>query len=419
MLIKLYVDSFSGLSREVWLLALVNFINRMGTMVIPFLSIYLTSELAFTLSDVGWVMAAFGLGSVVGTFIGGLLTDKIGYYKIMFWSLFLSGFLFISLQFITTFWEWVGLIFLATLVADLFRPASLTAVAVLSRPENRTRSVSLIRLAINMGWAFGPFIAGIMADHLGYSYLFWGDGLTCISAAIFFWFAVPKKMAEEAAEDPELETTSTSSSVYNDWEYLFFIVMLLISAIAFFQLFTTIPLFFEGQIGLTKTQIGLLMGLNGLLISIVEMPTVFLLEKKNINLQLAAFGAVLIGLSYFVLGFSVWWGVAVISTVLVSIGEIFQMPFSNAYAVNRPKPENRGRYMALYGMAYSVAFVIAPPLGTNLVEFYGWDTMWFVISLFGVVSGIGLWGLGQRKNKMTFQKESAIEGIKKEEVTLP
>ncbi len=418
MLKKLYLDSFRGLSREVWLLALVNFINRMGTMVIPFLSIYLTSELKFTLSDVGWIMAAFGFGSVVGTFIGGLLTDRIGYYKIMFWSLFLSGFLFISLQFITTFWEWVGLIFFATLVADLFRPASLTAVAVLSKPENRTRSVSLIRLAINMGWAFGPFIAGIMADHLGYSYLFWGDGLTCISAALFFWYAVPKKVAEQA-DDPELETTSTSSSVYNDWEYLFFIAMLLISAIAFFQLFTTIPLFFESQIGLTKTQIGLLMGLNGLLISIVEMPTVFLLEKKNINLQLAAFGAVLIGLSYFVLGFSVWWGVAVISTILVSIGEIFQMPFSNAYAVNRPKPENRGRYMALYGMAYSVAFVIAPPLGTNLVEFYGWNAMWFVISLFGVVSGIGLWALGQRKNKVTFQKESTIEDIKKEEVTMP
>jgi len=418
MLIDLYVDSFRGLSREVWLLALVNFINRMGTMVIPFLSIYLTSELEFTLGDVGWVMMAFGAGSVVGTFIGGILTDKIGYYHIMFWSLFLSGFLFINLQFLETFWEWIGFIFLATLVADLFRPASLTAVAVLSKPENRTRSVSLIRLAINMGWAFGPFIAGVMADHLGYAYLFWGDGLTCISAALFFWYAVPKKIADEVTDDPELETTSTSSSILEDGEYWFFIIMLLISAIAFFQLFTTIPIFFHESIGLTKTQIGLLMGMNGLLIAFVEMPTVFLLEKKNINLQLAAFGAFLIGLSYLVLGFSVWWGVAILSTVLVSVGEIFQMPFSNAYAVNRPKPENRGRYMALYGMAYSGAFMIAPKLGTKLVELYGWETMWFVISLFGLVSGIGLWALGQQKTKATQLTQTTIEDLKKEEATV-
>ena len=222
MLKKLYLDSFRGLSREVWLLALVSFINRAGTMIIPFLSIYLETEIGLSTIFVGYVIASFGAGSVVGTFIGGLLTDKIGYRKIMFWSLFLSGFLFISLQYITTFWSWMILIFIATAVSDAFRPANLTSVAVLSKPENRTRSVSLIRLAINAGWTIGPAIAGLLVYYLDYHWLFWGDGITCILAALFFLKVIPEKAIMED-DDPVLETTAQNKSIYTDYFYFAFV----------------------------------------------------------------------------------------------------------------------------------------------------------------------------------------------------
>ena len=98
-----YINTFRGLSSEVWWLALITLINRAGTMVIPFLSLYLTKSLNFTLTEVGWIMSAFGLGSVVGSWLGGKLTDKIGYYKVMVRSLLTTGILFIGLQFLNTF----------------------------------------------------------------------------------------------------------------------------------------------------------------------------------------------------------------------------------------------------------------------------------------------------------------------------
>lgn len=410
MLKKLYLDSFRGLSREVWLLALVSFINRAGTMIIPFLSIYLEKEIGLSTIYVGYVIASFGAGSVVGTFIGGLLTDKIGYRKVMFWSLFLSGFLFIGLQYITTFWSWMLLIFIATTVSDAFRPANLTSVAVLSKPENRTRSVSLIRLAINAGWTIGPAIAGVLVYYFGYEWLFWGDGVTCILAALFFLKAIPDETISEE-DDPVLETTTQSKSVYSDRFYLIFVFFIFISAIAFFQLFSTIALFYETQVHLNPLQIGALMAMNGCLIALTEMPIVYVLEKKNINLQLAAFGSLLIGASYFVLGFSSWWVVAVISMLLVTAGEIFQMPFSNAFALNRPRKENRGQYMALYGIAYSGAFIVAPILGTHLIEYFGWEAMWFSISVFGLIGAIGLWFLGKNLTKNQIQKRIEEEKL--------
>ena len=81
-----YLNTFRGLSKEVWWLALITLINRAGTMVIPFLSLYLTTNLHFSLDDVAWIMTAFGFGSLAGSWIGGKLTDKIGYYKLLFAS---------------------------------------------------------------------------------------------------------------------------------------------------------------------------------------------------------------------------------------------------------------------------------------------------------------------------------------------
>ena len=107
-----YKDSFRGLSIEIWWLALITFINRAGTMVLPFLSLYLTEDLNLTLAQVGWIMSCFGVGSLLGSWLGGKLTDSIGYYKVMFWSLLVTGFLFIGLQYISTFYGFAIGIFL-------------------------------------------------------------------------------------------------------------------------------------------------------------------------------------------------------------------------------------------------------------------------------------------------------------------
>ena len=168
-----YLNTFKGLSKEVWWLALITLINRAGTMVIPFLSLYLTEDLEFSLSNVGTLMVCFGLGSVVGSWLGGKLTDSTGYYKVMVRSLLGTGILFIGLQFLNTFYALCLGIFLVMLVADMFRPAMFVALSAYSKPENKTRSVTLIRLAINLGFSAGPAVGGRTITTFGYTALFW------------------------------------------------------------------------------------------------------------------------------------------------------------------------------------------------------------------------------------------------------
>ena len=188
-----YIDNYKGFSREIWILAIITFINRAGTMVLPFLTKYLKEDLQFSYNEVGWIMVCFGFGSMLGSWLGGKLSDKIGFYKVMVFSLFSSGILFFILQFITSFWGLCISVFAIMTIADMFRPAMFVSLGVYAKPENRTRALTLVRLAVNLGFAAGPALGGLIIMGIGYKGLFWTDSLTCIIAILIFALLVKEK----------------------------------------------------------------------------------------------------------------------------------------------------------------------------------------------------------------------------------
>ena len=155
-LLRLYINSYKGLSPAAWLLALVMLINRTGSMVIPFLGIYMSEELHFSKPQIGIVLGCFGLGSVCGSWLGGWLTDRLGSYKVQIWSLIGVIPLFLILPNFRTFEGLAFMIFSLSFVADVFRPANSVSVARYAKPENITRAYSLNRMAVNLGFSIGP-----------------------------------------------------------------------------------------------------------------------------------------------------------------------------------------------------------------------------------------------------------------------
>ena len=163
-----YIDNFRGFSREIWILTLITFINRAGTMVLPFLSKYLKEDLDFSYNQVKWILISFGLGSIIGSWLGGKLSDKIGFYKIMIFSLMTSGLAFFGLQFVTSFKGLLIAMFFIMVIADMFRPAMFVSLGAYAKPENRTRALTLVRLAINLGFAAGPALGGLLIMSVGF-----------------------------------------------------------------------------------------------------------------------------------------------------------------------------------------------------------------------------------------------------------
>ncbi|MCB0458347.1 MAG: MFS transporter, partial [Flavobacteriaceae bacterium] len=330
--------------------------------------------------------------SVAGTYVGGYLTDRIGYYKVQFWSLLLTGLMFGVLMYMKTFLAFSICLFFLTFIADLFRPANFAAVRIYSKPVNRTRSISLIRLAINLGVGIGPAIGGLMAATYGYEWLFIGDGGTCILAAIFFRIALKEKKA--TPEEKETQKNLPKVSVWHDRYFRIFLGATFFMALAFLQILYTTSMAFNDLFGIGEAGIGLLFGINGFLIFLIEMPIVFVLETRYNTLKLIALGSFIIAGSYFVLVTPYGWiGLAFISILLITFGEIISFPFSSAFAVERAPEGMVGRFMGMYGMMFSIAHIIAPIIGMQMIRVFGYSALYYLLGTFCLISGWGYWHL--------------------------
>ncbi len=396
---NLYRSAFSGLSPATWWLSLVMLINRSGTMVIPFMSLYLTESRHFNIGRAGIIMALFGLGAICGGFIGGKLTDKLGFYYVQLSALIAGGIMFIVLGQLQSYPAICVCTFLLATLNDSFRPANATAIAEYSKKENLTRSYSLNRLSINLGWAIGGALGGIIASH-NYNLLFWIDGLTNIGAAILLRTVLSPKKNSNTPARKDKPAAGHTRSAFRDRHYLVFVVLTILFGFCFFQQFTTLPLFFKQRLLLTPLFIGMTMALNGLLIALFEMALVFTLEKRGKNLQYITTGALLVGSSFVLFNIMPGQGsLALCATFIITAGEMLSMPFMNTFWVSRTDQHNRGQYAGLYTAAWSVAQIMAPYAGTQIIQHFGFNILWWILGSVSVLTAAGFQWLNHQTRK--------------------
>lgn len=394
--LTLYKTSFSGLSSQTWLLSFIMLVNRSGTMVLPFMTLYLTGKtMNRSLSEAGTVMALFGLGSVIGAYFGGKFSDKFGFFKIQLTTLFFGGILFIVLGQIKSYPLICFFTFFLSLVNEAFRPANSSAVAFYSNKENRTRSYSLNRLAINLGWSVGASVGGIIASY-NYELLFWVDGITnMVAAVLLLLFLKPGTIAEKQEE--KKEEIPQSMSAYKDKGYLWFIFLTTLFGLCFFQMFTTVPKYFRDNLFLSENYIGFIMAMNGIIIVVFEMVLVYVLEQKKKNILFISLGVFITAVSYFSLLLP---GNAKLITLLmmllITFGEISSMPFMNSFWISRSNEKNRGQYAALYTIAWGIGQTAGPFLCSLLVDHTSFNVLFAVLGFILLFSAIAFSRLKQK-----------------------
>jgi MFS family permease len=384
--LKHYRAAYSGIPRKIWLICLVILVNRSGHMVLFFIVLYLTKELAFSVTLAGELISLYGLGALAGAYLGGFFSDKIGPLRIQKMSLILNGIGLILLNYVHSAFIIGTLLFLNGIVGEAFRPASSTALAAHSSPAIRTRVFALSRLAVNLGVAIGPTAGGILALY-DYSYLFWVDGLTCLMAAgvLFYYFPGTRRFSEKREQD----TTVKSLSPVRDYAFLFLLLILLMISMAFFQLYNTWPLYINQVYHLAENMIGYLFGLNALFIIAFEMPLIHRLEKIN-PLRIMAPGSLFIFAGFALLPFGNSFPYAVLTVVVWTIGEMLVFPLTIAFIANRASDSVRGQYMGMYTLTFSLSFVIAPKLGTYLYEKWSPEHLWFGLGILGIFTYVAL-----------------------------
>jgi MFS family permease len=386
-----FKNAFSGINSAVWFLSLAMFINRCGTMVIVFMTVYATKKLHFSVEQAGVIMAMFGVGSLFGVLLSGKLTDKIGYYKIMVGSLFSGGLLFIVLAQLTQFYPIAICAFLVSLFGEAFRPANMAAIAKYSKPENFTRSLSLNRLAINLGFSIGPAAGGFLAQS-NYQLLFYADGITCIAAALIVAYFV-KQTKDTVVKENKVETAHENISPFKDIPYLFFTFLGILYATAFFQMFSTMPLYYKDIHHLSEQKIGLLMAFNGISVVAIEMVLIYKIENKLKPLQFVMLGALFLMMNYVVLLFATNFLWLLLSMLLITVSEMLAMPFMTTFMINRAGPKKKGSYASVYSMTWSVAQIISPIIATQTIAKAGHNMLWIIFICFGIIVTLGMYQL--------------------------
>jgi predicted MFS family arabinose efflux permease len=386
--------AFSGLSPKIWLLALMMFINRSGTMVVAFMIIYCTQKLHFTIEQAGVVMMSFGIGAIAGSYLGGKLTDIFGYFYVQFTSLCIGGILFFVVAQLHTFPLLCVSVTVLAIFGEAYRPANAVSIAHFSTPENLTRSISLVRIAINMGWAIGPVIGGYFASK-SYTYLFWADGITNIIAAgmVLLFLKSPKKIKEKLSLDQV--KSNRLESPWRDKIFMLFILFSIFYILSFSPLFTVLPAYYKEICGMSEFQIGILMGINGLMVAVFEMLLIYKLQGKYSTLNFISFGCFLLVINYLIyLNFTTY-ALMLLGIIFATFSEIFALPYMNTFSIGRAKSHNQGQYSAIHGMTWPIAQIIGPLVGTQIIANQGYTVLLYALGGAAVVAMVGFYFLGK------------------------
>jgi len=372
------------LPHDMWALFFTSLINRSGTMVIPFLALYLTQKIGVTPTEAGTALLVYGAAAFIAAPLTGKLSDKIGSLKVMKFALFGSGVLFFLYSFIQDY-KWIlAATFVLAAVNESFRPANLSLITEIVTPSQRRMAFALNRLAINAGMSIGPVIGGFLTL-IDYHYLFYANAAGSIAAGIYFssvkWSSLSSKKEEEA----DKLKPGVRFAILNDKLFLFFLLAVIPANLVFFQHLGALPLYIVKDLGYTTAAFGLFGSINTVLIIIAEVPLNNLMNdtpyKKSLML-----GALLAGIGFGSFAISTTAVPLVISIIVFTFGEMIFFPTTAAYTSEISPSDRRGEYMGYYQMTFSFAFSAGPWLGTVVYENYGSVILWSGALVFGLIT---------------------------------
>lgn len=373
-------QNLRGLPRAVWVLFVGAFVNRLGTFVLPFITLYLTSR-GYPVPRAGLGLAAYGVGAIGAQGAGGLLADRLGRRNTIALSMFGGAALTLSLIWVRGLWGIVGVVLLLGFVAELYRPASAALLSDLVAPEARVAAFSAYRLALNIGFACGLSLGGLLAAR-SYDLLFVGDAVTSAAFGAIAVAALPH--GTRTAKHEERHLVGAGRSILSDRGFLLFLGAVFLTAAVYMQNASTFALHVV-DLGYTTRVYGLLQAMNGILVVLLELPISSWTQHRQ-RTHMIALGGVLVGLGFAELAIARALPGLVVFVLIWTVGEIVESPATNAFVADRAPAHARGRYQGALGMMFASAAVVGPLIGTSIYAISP-TALWLGCGVVGLASG--------------------------------
>lgn len=371
-----------GLPPAYWLIWTGTLINRLGGFVIPFLTLYLTTQRAIPVSRAALMVSLFGAGSFLAQLSGGELTDRLGRRPVMLMSFFITPIFMIILGLARD----LLLISAATLIVgfftDLYRPAVGAAIADLVPSESRTRAYGYNYWAINLGAAVAPILAGLMAQY-DYLILFIADALTTAVFGFIVLFGMRETRPAEAHHVAHLPISKRISQLKRAPILLIYSLITLFFGMIYTQGYVSLPLDMQSH-GLGPDQYGTAIAVNGFLIILVTIP-VSNMARRWPRFETAAVSAVLLGLGYGFTAFASNFPLFALSIAIWTLGEIAATSVGPTIIADLSPIDLRGLYQGIFGAAWGLSYFLGPLVGGWVFENIGANILWFGCLITGIM----------------------------------
>lgn len=364
----------------VWILLGGTFINRFGTFVMPMLMLYLTRQ-GYSIPQSGLAVGAYGAGHLLGSMAGGHLADRIGRRNTIALSMFSSAATMLALSQATGYPATVALTLLAGATAELYRPASHALIGDLVPAGERVMAFGLYRFAVNLGFAAGPAVAGILADR-SFFYLFLGDAVTSAAWGCIALGFLPHGLRTYDRRERLGEALRVAA---RDRRFVLFLLATAAITAVDFQMGSTVALHVRAA-GFSNATYGMLISLNGVLIVFFEIGLTAWLQRFPPQ-PVIALGYALSGTGFALTGLAHSIPALAGTVVIWTLGEMVASPMAGAYLTQLAPERYRGRYMGLWVMTWSIGMMLGPTIGTAVFAADP-SILWTACGVLGAISAI-------------------------------
>ena len=396
-LLHRYAATYQGFSKAIWLITLASFFNAMGQMLPLFASLYL-KHLNYDIDVIGMIITLYGVGFLIGSYLSGILCDKLPVKHVLSYSMLLNSLCFFAIMLSTNIYWFSIMFFLSGITGSTVRPASVILVSYFAKPCNRIRALGLRRVGINLGMGFAALISGALAT-INYEWIFLFSGITTLTASLFLInnrALKDKYRKDHAQSDPNNETVAPRNTSEGMKKFWTIVAIYFVAVVVFSQISFTYPIYLVDQFHSGPHLFAYLFALNCFLIVAIEVPLLTYLNQFKQH-ALMAWGALLLCVGFGILPFGHTAAFAAFSCIIWTVGEILFFPTALNMVFNVIH-HKQGKYMGIYQSAYSLGILLAPAIGTVIYNLDQGNILWYICGLVGVLSFVQiLWKLKDPK----------------------
>jgi predicted MFS family arabinose efflux permease len=375
------------------------FVNRLAAFIQIFLVLFLTQR-GFSPAQAGLALGVYGAGAVLGTLVGGMLTDRLNPRAVTLISMVGSGLLILSILYLPYYPLILLAVLLVSAVGVLFRPAAQTMVTGLIPASRLVMVTAMYRLSLNIGSTAAPLIGAAMVA-VSYNLLFWGEATAAFIYAVIAIVALPNERTATTVPSPEPTDIDVASpdvatpaapatpqpparsrngylAMLGDWRYCTFLVAVFLISAVYCQYVATLPLAITGA-GLSLWWYSAVVALNGFIVITCELLMTKVVQTWPLTLTLfLGFAPVAVGYGVYTIGMVPV--VLVLGTLIWTAAEIIGAPTTFAYPGMVAPAHMRGRYIGAMQSSFGLGAAIGPVVGVLAWNHAG-QGVWLWIAL--------------------------------------